>query len=300
MLARVSPSVAPGVLRFAACDDGNSIARGVVRAVQGRSSGGGVFIRGCTEISPTRALLVVLLLCGPDARAGEWHTRSTLVCSECHTMHNSRGGQPMRYDVDVTPAGRLLRAETTTALCLACHRGDNPTSQAPAVTSPSSSEPPGGGFPSDLSDPLHHAHTLGSAPVLPPSGDSAVVMTCVTCHAPHGNDAFRNLVASPSGKGRAASAPLVAQLVTANGTNAPGVYVRANVRYVSGMSAWCMDCHNTLTAAHAQVGTLTPHPWDCPILRRRQRELGRVVGRGREPRPRPEPGRLLGDPPERG
>jgi predicted CXXCH cytochrome family protein len=91
-------------------------------------------------------------------------------------------------------------------------------------------------------------------------------LTCVTCHAAHGNAAYRNLVASPSGTGRSASAPSVAQLVTADGTNAAAVYVRSNVRYVSGMSQWCMDCHDGITSAHSDSVDGPPHPWDRPMF----------------------------------
>lgn len=223
-------------------------------------------VRGCRTTRRSRAWLLVLLPLALHARAGDWHLDGTLACSDCHTMHNARDGQPMRYDQSATPANRLLRAENATALCLACHGSGNPTSQAPGVRTPSNGDPPGGGFPSDLTDPSHRAHSLGATPVLPPDGDTPVVMTCVTCHAPHGNGAYRNLRASPSGTGRSLSAPTAQQTVKANGTNAAEVYVQSNVRYVSGMSAWCMDCHNNLTDAHSAGGDSPPHPWDRPMF----------------------------------
>ncbi len=211
---------------------------------------------GATRVSG--ALALVLL--ASRAIAGGWHTGGTLACTDCHTMHNSMNGQPMRYDSSAAPANRLLRAENATALCLACH-GQSPASQAPSVASPSSWDPPGGGFPADLSDPAHTAHALGATAVTPPDGTTPVVMTCVTCHAPHGNGNYRNLRPSPSGTNRATAAPTAAQVVSANGTNAAAVYVRSNVRYVSGWSAWCMDCHDALPVLHASMG----HPWDVPI-----------------------------------
>jgi len=217
-------------------------------------------VRGSRERWLARAAALALLLAVPGARAGEWHLAGALACTDCHTMHNAKNGQPMRYDLSPTPASLLLRAENATALCLACHR-DSATSQAPSVSSPSNGDPPGGGFPADLSDPSHRAHALGPATVMPPDGDTAVVMTCVTCHDPHGNLAYRNLRAGPSGA-RATPAPVVAQTVTADGTNAAQVYVRSNVRYVSGMSQWCMDCHVGLLASHSSTSDLPPHPWD--------------------------------------
>jgi predicted CXXCH cytochrome family protein len=196
---------------------------------------------------------------------GDWHRERGLRCSDCHTMHNSRGNVPMRYDDEPAPAERLLRAESATAVCLACH--GRPVANAPNVLMPSNADPPGGGFPQDLSDPARVAHALGTEAVVPPEGDTAVVMRCVTCHDPHGSGGYRNLRANPSGvAGRTAAPPVVAQTVTANGTNPADVYVRANVRYVSGMSAWCLDCHNTIGSDHGVPGSEHAHPWDRPLF----------------------------------
>jgi Doubled CXXCH motif (Paired_CXXCH_1) len=216
---------------------------------------------------PARVALLLLALLPAVTRSGDWHQGRTLICSDCHTMHNSKGGLPMRYDAIAGPVVRLLRAESATAVCLACHRGDRPTSRAPAVMAPSNWDPPGGGFPADLSDPAHHAHAISADPLLPPLGDTAVPMTCLTCHEAHGNDAYRNLRASPSGTGRSSKAPVVRQ-VKAAGTAPPAeVYSRANVRYVSDMTAWCLDCHNRLGTDHAAGDPLLQaHPWDRPIF----------------------------------
>ena len=215
-----------------------------------------------------RAALLCLSLLPAGVEGGEWHRQRTLICSDCHTMHNSKGGQPMRYDAVDAGAALLLRADSATAVCLACHRGDRPNTKAPGVTQPSNWDPPGGGFPAELTDPTHHAHALTSSPVLPPEGDTPVIMTCLSCHDAHGNDAYRNLRASPSGTGRSLSAPAVNQLKTAGSAPVGEVYVRSNVRYLGGMTAWCMDCHNLITAEHAAAGDLSSpaHPWDRPIF----------------------------------
>jgi predicted CXXCH cytochrome family protein len=190
------------------------------------------------------------------AGVGEWHRDRALVCSNCHTMHNSSRGVAMRYDDSDAPANVLLRAESATAVCLACHRSDRAGVE---VSPPVDLDPPGGGFPLDLSDPDYQAHSLGSDALVPPEGDTPVVMSCVTCHDPHGNGAYRNLRPSPSGTGRSTASPRVTQVVTANGRNTDSVFARANVRYLSGMSQWCMDCHNLLADQHSA------HPWDRPI-----------------------------------
>jgi predicted CXXCH cytochrome family protein len=208
---------------------------------------------------------MVLLPAG--GQGGGWHRERTLICSDCHTMHNSKGGLPMRYDAVEASASRLLRAESATAVCLACHRGDRPSTRAPSVMAPSNWDPPGGGFPADLSDPAHHAHAISPEPLLPPEGDTAVPMTCLTCHEPHGNGSYRNLRASPSGTGRSTQAPVVNQVKAPGTAPAAEVYSRANIRYVSGMTAWCMDCHNRLGTDHAAGDPLLQaHPWDRAIF----------------------------------
>lgn len=225
------------------------------------------------------ATLLFASLLPAIAQGGEWHRDRALVCSDCHTMHNSKGGRPMRYDDRESPGVALLRGESATAVCMACHRGDRPTVKAPGVASPSNWDPPGGGFPSDLTDPAHHAHALGPTPLLPPSGDTEVVMSCVTCHEPHGNGAYRNLRTNPSGKVRASVPPVVSQTVTAvSGQGDP--YTRANLRYVSGMSQWCMDCHNLITAEHSATADalVAAHPWDLPLFGSAKADYGAWSG----------------------
>ena len=212
------------------------------------------------------AALVAALAPG-SVVGGEWHRASSLRCSDCHTMHNSLGGQPMRYDLNSAPAPALLRAETATALCLACHAGRGPSPTAPNVMTPTNFDPIGGGFPADLADPLGHAHSLGTAAEIPPYGSTAVVMGCGACHDIHGNTGYRNLKPSPSGRGTAVQPPTAQQLIVADGTNPEKVYVRANVVYRSGSSQWCMDCHDQISTSHVSTGAspLAAHPWDRTI-----------------------------------
>jgi hypothetical protein len=208
---------------------------------------------------------IVLGLGARAARAGGWHRGESLVCSDCHTMHNSEQGASMRYD-DSSPANGapvLLRAANVNALCTHCHDGS--VSDAPDVMGEKSAgyeavDPAGGAFPSVLGVSTDHAHDLGLAmPVTPPDGDTAVSLSCATCHDPHGNANYRNLQYSPSGANRGAPLEVkVASAIPPNGTNPADAYASANLKYVSGMTQWCLDCHNLYDEA-------TSHPGDRTI-----------------------------------
>ena len=193
------------------------------------------------------------------AGGGGWHVNERLACSDCHTMHNSSKGLPMRYDGLPDGAPKLLRAGTPTRLCQACHDGSNPS--APNVMNPTLGDPPGGGFPLDAADPLSHAHQLTGASLQPPDGDVPVVMGCTACHDPHGSQLYRNLKPSPSGTGRAWATPVVAlERLPAGSATVDLVYSSSNVTYVTGMSQWCMDCHNNFDTLNTYF-----HSYDRPI-----------------------------------
>jgi hypothetical protein len=221
---------------------------------------------------PGRALRLVLIcalaaaLVAPSApESGEWHRGEKLACDKCHTMHNSRQGQPMRYDKDEAPAPHLLRHATSVSLCIYCHDGNTGDPTAPDVMAPHSAEyaaaDPAGGFfaapPGVASDTAHNL--APPTAIAPPDGDTPVDMTCVTCHEPHGNASYRNLRASPSGTGRGSGSPITVDqiLLPGNGT-APQVYGSGNMKYRSGVSGWCMDCHNRYDAT-------TSHPTDRTV-----------------------------------
>ncbi len=204
--------------------------------------------------------LVAALLLPGTAGGGGWHVNDKLRCSDCHTMHNSAKGQPMRYDGLLEGAPNLLRASTPTKLCQACHDGTN--LRAPNVMNPTLGDPPGGGFPADPSDPLSHAHQLTGAAQQPPDGDVPVVMGCTVCHDAHGSQLYRNLKPSPSGTGRAYATPIVVvEKLTAGSAPVDLVYSSGNVTYVSGMTQWCMDCHSGFDTQNAHF-----HSYDKPIF----------------------------------
>jgi len=179
-----------------------------------------------------------------SAAGGEWHVGATLVCTDCHTQHNSANGMPMRTDNNSVPAeGMLLRA-TPLELCLSCHDGSKTT--APNVVSESTSPDwAGGSFPRSDQGTTDNAHHLNSATAeVPPGGTQPMVLTCTSCHDPHGNANYRNLRPDPLNAGAGVSV-VVKQAATANGSNPQQVYVPGNLIDKSNISAWCARCHET-------------------------------------------------------
>lgn len=206
--------------------------------------------------------LLAAVLCVP-LYAGEWHYGTSLICSDCHTQHNSANGEPMRTDNNPVPAPLLLRRGTPLELCLSCHDGSNPA--APDVVAPVSylPEPAGGAFPDAGGFPIDpsasYAHHLNTpSPVVPPGGTQPMVLVCTTCHDPHGNTNYRNLKTDPLKTNQAPATVIASQGVTANGSNPSQVYVSTNITYKSGMSAWCGKCHGS-----ADPGI--DHPADRPL-----------------------------------
>lgn len=190
------------------------------------------------------ASIAALFLVSADAVAGEWHYGASMVCSDCHTQHNSADGLPMRTDNVATPAANLLRRGSATELCLSCHAGA--TSSAPDVVAPISyvADPAAGSFPNAGGTPSMNAHNLLNATAeVPPGGTIPMVLSCTTCHDPHGNANYRNLRSDPTQTGLPPISVVVNQTVTANGSNPTQVYVSGNIIYKSGLSLWCQKCH---------------------------------------------------------
>ncbi len=188
---------------------------------------------------------------------GDWHYNASSVCSDCHTQHNSQNGQPMRTDNNPTPASYLLRRGTSLDLCLSCHDGSNPN--APDVIAPVSyiSESAAGAFPNSGGTPTNIAHHLNNpSSEVPPGGTQAMVLTCTTCHDPHGNGNYRNLRPDPSNTNQTPVSIMVVQQYAANGSNPSQVYAPSNVIYKSGVSQWCSTCHGTPHTDHVNDPTI--------------------------------------------
>ena len=224
-------------------------------------------VRRCYRLIRAAALAFVIIgICEAPLRAGEWHFATSANCADCHTQHNSSGGQPMRSDNNPAPAAHLLLRGTALQLCLSCHDGSNPA--APNVVSPVTYVPDaaGGAFPNiggvavEVDPLLRHGHHLNTpSAVTPPGGTLPMVLTCTTCHDPHGNASYRNLRPDPTRTSLGPFVVAVHQTVVANGSNPASVYVPSNVIYKSGLSAWCETCHGPPVAG-------SDHPVDRTIF----------------------------------
>jgi predicted CXXCH cytochrome family protein len=203
------------------------------------------------------------------AWAGDWHRGDQLVCSDCHTMHNSSGGQPMRYDQASEPAPHLLRHATAQSLCLYCHDGTN--LDAPDVVGPVSyTTEPLAGFFTQPGQSSATGHDVGvPSSVTPPGGTAPMQLTCLSCHDHHGNTNYRNLRTDPLNTGGAPLTVQVTQTTAPNGSNPAQVYTRANVVWKNGLSAWCGSCHGAFHGkSSGQEGTSSPwfrHPQDLAL-----------------------------------
>src|SRR6185369_3734372 len=159
---------------------------------------------------------------------------------------------PMRTDNDPAPAPMLLRRGTTLELCLSCHDGSHP--DAPDVVAPIGyvGESAAGAFPNSGGMPTPNAHHLDNpTPEVPPGGTVPMVLTCTTCHDPHGNDNYRNLRPDPTLINPPAVIFATTQSIVATGTNPAQVYAPSNIIYKSGVSAWCGKCHTDMSAHHS-------------------------------------------------
>jgi predicted CXXCH cytochrome family protein len=206
------------------------------------------------------------------AEAGEYHAGATLVCSDCHVEH---AGQ-----TTAGSAPSLLKAASTTQVCLSCHDGQAGTSdvrgpdvnpaygprQAGALTT-------GGGGHEDWK-----GHTLDT-PASPPGGTmpgGAGTLTCTSCHAAHGNANYRNLVSptpityaistSPDNAADVridlGSVPAPADRVAAGFYSAKKIFFNLRTTSVSPYGAFCAQCHGDFHGV-LKTGVLSPfrrHP----------------------------------------
>lgn len=214
-----------------------------------------------------------------EVRAGDYHERGTLDCSECHVMHS---GPPLPGSGAAAErqAGALLRTDVN-QLCLSCHDG---SARATDVLGRNQGRAPGdvrqAGFLNALGRVGLPAtgHTLdslesapGSDPPWSPEDENGPGhgLNCINCHAPHGSEpgapAYRNL-RSDAGNNRPGEG-LVTYNAGRSTTNdlTRDVYVRRALSYDeamvdfnepdrrdSAMARFCAGCHDRF---HGLPGT---------------------------------------------
>jgi Doubled CXXCH motif (Paired_CXXCH_1) len=220
-------------------------------------------------------LAIIAMMIHAVALAGNWHIGQSLACQECHIEHASESGLP-------TPGGpfsSLLVKSSVNDLCLSCHDGTNPS--APDILLPidmyqtTSSGESSGGF--VMSPGFDHAggHSIG-LPVAVPLNNQGKTMTlsCVSCHAYHGNENYRNLAYDPDGVGDSLvvkeGVDVFTQTLPAvppTRTGSIAAYSRDNVGYKSNYTRWCASCHNQLASPSSAIlpAHFNDHPNEVAI-----------------------------------
>lgn len=219
-------------------------------------------------IVPMMVIAAVALLY-TNSYAGDYHTGTGLVCSDCHTMHNQADGTT--YNAGVAQ-NNMLKDTSTNALCTSCHDGDTGTDAAPDVMDTAGADHAtnrgAGAFRAAVGTASISAHNLGVAA----DGGSTVLggtwtvpaggLTCADCHSPHGNANYRNLQLRPGGFGSDINVTDVTQGVitpTATQYDVTNITYGADANNNPDMSNWCAGCHTDFapTAANQALATFT-------------------------------------------
>lgn len=171
----------------------------------------------------TFTVMLLGLLAALPARAGEWHTGTNNICTDCHSMHFSQAHDwesSAAPSVTAAPNGDwlstegpnpyLLKMADVNALCDACHDGHQMSPDVVGLDSdplPSQGRQAGALNDPTLGTPYEtwKGHTLGST-ATPPGYNPALVglpptwydrgkgLGCPSCHGAHGTPpSYRNL-----------------------------------------------------------------------------------------------------------
>ena len=202
------------------------------------------------------------------ALAGDFHTTTSLVCSDCHVMHYSEthtftgAATPDPLLAPGGPFPRLLK-NSQSQLCLACHDGKI---DAPDVRGSNTGIFIRAAGQLTVSGDGNEGtgHTIGSA-AAPPGGTwSNPGFQCIHCHDKHGNGYYRNLLPNPgtstgktvtymTGSAYTGTAAIQQLAKTPLSTH----YAASNILYRQsqasstnfGLSEWCGGCHGDFHGA---------------------------------------------------
>ena len=183
---------------------------------------------------------------------------NTDACAGCHRTHTASSSE-----------GYLLAASDIYTLCIGCHDGTGATTNVVDGISMSGGRGlRGGGFTNTLmdialtgsatSDPVTSVHSVNGATVTlwgngaidSGPGNPNFMLTCGTCHNPHGESSYRLLRPVPTGSGAPADVIVPDQ--------SPKVYTvsSASNRYLgegygslgTSLTSWCVQCHTRYSA----------------------------------------------------
>jgi len=237
----------------------------------------------------TKALALLMAVAVVAFWAGDaaaFHDDGVAHCNGCHTMHNSEnnatiitGGTPGQG-----VSAYLLKTAKPTDTCLLCHaRAGSQNGYGVFGTGVLTPKPQrgGGDYVFLLEDNLNEGHGGATNPILgyqaghnivsdtkgiladpvnttAPGGTyPAASMACSSCHDPHGTDAFRLLYgANRLVRGNDG----VVYTFTFDAPEAEGMALSGagesqsnHTAYLSGMSAWCGNCHGDFHASDANL-----------------------------------------------
>ncbi len=221
-------------------------------------------------------ILAALVIIGSPVLA--FHDAGVAHCNGCHTMHNSQDGALVDPDSPLGNAYLLTDADPSD-VCIACHDHIDQTLGTDPLAPPDlkgagnfvyllednlndghngALEPIGGDAAGhNLVAPGHGLAADGTLTSSPGGAFPASIMSCTSCHDPHGNQNFRLLYGIGGVQGGLGTftneAPVAEGLSLFFGAESN----TNHTAYNGGMSAWCSNCHGDF---HQEAGGRLEHP----------------------------------------